>query len=130
MTPEKLLEHFDCISDAPDAIPRLRPVRALDVIARMKPGVTLGQANAELNGIARGLAEQYRANRNLGAASAVPLRTNTYTAPASSALLSPWSPLTPVALLSSNEAPTTKVSPDTATPWPKTSMAFVLEALR
>jgi predicted permease len=57
-----------------DAIPRTRPVRSLAGIARMKPGVTLGQATAELNGIARGLAEQYPENRNLAAATAVSLQ--------------------------------------------------------
>ena len=73
--PSPIVEMYIPYSTIPDdAIPRLRPVRSLDVIARMKPGVTLGQANAELNGIARGLAEQYRENRNLGAASAVPLQ--------------------------------------------------------
>jgi type I restriction enzyme S subunit len=35
MTPEKLLEHFDCISDAPDAIPRLRRF-ILDLAVRGK----------------------------------------------------------------------------------------------
>ena len=46
------------------------------------------------------------------------------------ALLSLWSPSTPVALLSSERAPTTTVSPDTATDWPNSSNASVLEALR
>jgi len=69
------VEMYIPYSTIPDeAIPRLRGVRTLEVIARMKPGVTLAQANAELNGIARGLAEQYPENRNLGAASAVPLQ--------------------------------------------------------
>jgi len=58
-----------------DAIPRLRPVRVMAMVARMKPGVTVAQASAELNGIARGLAEQYPTdNARLGQAAVVPLR--------------------------------------------------------
>jgi predicted permease len=57
-----------------DAIPRLRAVRVLSVVARMKPGVTLAQATGELNAIARGLAEQYAENKNVAAASAAPLQ--------------------------------------------------------
>ena len=73
--PAPTVEMYIPYSTIPDdGIPRLRGVRILDVIARMKPGVTIAQANAELNGIARGLAEQYRENRSLGAASVVPLR--------------------------------------------------------
>jgi len=63
---------FSTIPD--DAIPRLRPVRILSVVARMKPGVTVAQANAELSAIARGLAEQYPENRLVAAASAAPLQ--------------------------------------------------------
>jgi hypothetical protein len=44
------------------------------VVARLKPGATLGQANAEMNSITRSLAEQYPENRNLGSASVAPLR--------------------------------------------------------
>jgi hypothetical protein len=51
-------------------------------------------------------------------------------APAAKALSSLPSPLTPVAALSSESAPTTIVSPDTDTAWPKISASPVLEALR
>jgi len=72
--PAPRVEVFIPYSTIPDdAIPRIRPVRILDVVARMKPGVTVAQANAELNGITRGLAEQYPENRNLGGASVAPL---------------------------------------------------------
>jgi predicted permease len=57
-----------------DAIPRIRPVRIMNVVARMKPGVTVGQANAEMNAITRGLAAEYEDDRGLGAASVAPLR--------------------------------------------------------
>jgi len=65
--------------------------------------------------------------RSAGAGAAVPLEGSdgkqvemkTYAAPALGALLSLWSPPTPVALLSSRCAATTTVSPDTATEWPK-----------
>jgi hypothetical protein len=46
---------------------QMREARFLKVIARLRPGVTLDQAQAELSGIARRLAEQYpQTNRNWG----------------------------------------------------------------
>jgi predicted permease len=63
---------FSTIPDA--AIPRRRPVQILSAVARMKPGVTVAQANAELNGIARALADEYPENRLIAAASAAPLQ--------------------------------------------------------
>jgi len=73
--PSPHVEVFIPFSTIPDdAIPRIRPVRVLDIVARMKPGVTVAQANAEINSITRGLAEQYPEDRNLAAASVAPLR--------------------------------------------------------
>ena len=55
----------------------------------------------------------------------MPLRTNTYAAPEPEALSSAVV-FTPVVLLSSELAPTTTVSPDTATETPKLSLACVV----
>ena len=73
--PAPAVQMYIPYSTIPDgAIPRLRGVRILDVVARMKPGVTVGQANAEMNAITRGLAEQYPEDKTLGAAAVEPLR--------------------------------------------------------
>ena len=61
---------------------------------------------------------------------AVPLRTNTYAAPLLLLVLSLWFPFTLFALLSSWNAPTTTVSPEIATEWPKLSPAPVFDAFR
>jgi len=63
---------FSTIPD--DAIPRIRPVRILAIVGRLKPNVTVARASAELNSIARGLAQEYPEDRLLGAASAAPLQ--------------------------------------------------------
>ncbi|HEY4219367.1 MAG TPA: ABC transporter permease [Gemmatimonadaceae bacterium] len=64
---------FSTIPD--NAIPRLRPVRILSMVARMKPGVTVAQANAEVNSIAHVLAEEYPTdNENGPTALALPLQ--------------------------------------------------------
>jgi predicted permease len=63
---------YSTITD--DMIPRIRQVRVVDVIGRMKPGATLAQVNAEMNGIARGLAEEYPVIKSLDGADVVPLR--------------------------------------------------------
>jgi predicted permease len=73
--PAPRVEVFIPYSTIPDnAIPRLRGVRVLAVVARMKPGVTVAQANAEMNSITRELAEQYPEDKNMGAAEVAPLR--------------------------------------------------------
>jgi putative ABC transport system permease protein len=62
-------------SSIPDeAIPHIRPVRILGVVARMKPGVTLERAGAELNAIVKRLAQQYPEDKNWDAATVMPLR--------------------------------------------------------
>src|SRR5262245_21769351 len=53
---------------------QMREARFIKVVARLKPGVTVAQAQSEMSGIARRLAEQYpQTNRNSGA-NVVPLR--------------------------------------------------------
>ena len=59
---------------------------------------------------------------------ASPLKT--YTAPASSALLSAWPPAPNTALLDSSGAPTTAVLPSNATAVPNVSLASVLDAFK
>src|SRR5215831_2214015 len=73
--PSPRVDVYIPFSTIPDgAIPRIRPVRILSIVARMKPGVTISQANAEVNGIARSLAAEYPENRFVGAASVAPLQ--------------------------------------------------------
>ena len=57
-----------------DAIPRIRPVRILEIVGRLKPGMTLAQATSDINSVTRGLAEQYPDDKTLGAADVAPLR--------------------------------------------------------
>ncbi len=74
--PTPLTEIYLPYSTIPESsIPRLRFVRVLSMVGRMKPGVTLAQANADLNGIAHALAEEYpKDNGTTGAASVQPLQ--------------------------------------------------------
>jgi len=61
-------------STLPDsAIPRLRPVRVLSVVARARPGVSEDQVRAELAAITGRLAQQYDEDRSWDAATVVPL---------------------------------------------------------
>lgn len=62
-------------SSIPDeSIPHIRPVRILTGIARGAPGVPIEVVSDELNGIARGIAEEYSSNRSYGAATVEPLQ--------------------------------------------------------
>jgi predicted permease len=73
--PTPRVEMYVPYSTIPDnAIPRARPVRVLDVVGRMKPDVTVPQASAEINSIARALSQQYPEIKTLDGAQAVPLR--------------------------------------------------------
>ncbi|MEP6834613.1 MAG: ABC transporter permease [Gemmatimonas sp.] len=58
--PSPHAEIFVPFSVIPDgATPRIRPVRIMDVVARLKTGVSIGQASAEMKGITRALAAQF-----------------------------------------------------------------------
>jgi len=73
--PSERVDAYIPYSTIPDAsIPRIRPVRILDVIARMNPGVTMAEAGAELNTIASRLAKQYPEDAAWGEATVKPLR--------------------------------------------------------
>ena len=72
--PAERIDVYIPYSTIPDhAIPRLRVVRILDVVARLEPGVTIERARAEMAGITRGLAEQYREDKNWDGATLRPL---------------------------------------------------------
>jgi predicted permease len=72
--PSERVEVFIPYSTIPDhAIPRIRPVRILDVVARLKPGATIEQARAEMAGITRRLADEYREDKNWDGATVAPL---------------------------------------------------------
>jgi predicted permease len=61
-------------SAIPDsAIPRIRPVRILRVVARARPGVTQAQVQAEMSAMTAGLSQEFQENRAWGAATVVPL---------------------------------------------------------
>jgi predicted permease len=63
--PSDRVEAWIPYSTIPDAsIPRIRPVRVLDVVARMKEGVTLAQASQDMNVITRRLAGAYPEDAN------------------------------------------------------------------
>ena len=58
--PSSTVELYLPFSTIPDtSIPRIRPVRILNVVGRMAPGVTTEQARAEMQGIASDLANRY-----------------------------------------------------------------------
>lgn len=55
-------------------IPRTRFVRFLDVIGRLRPGVTPEQAQRELSGIAESLSQRFPDNANYDAVAMIPVR--------------------------------------------------------
>jgi putative ABC transport system permease protein len=63
---------YSTITD--NMIPRIRPVRILEAVARMRPGMTVTAANAELNTIARRLAVQYPEDAAWGETTVAPLK--------------------------------------------------------
>ncbi|MFI5233958.1 MAG: ABC transporter permease, partial [Gemmatimonadales bacterium] len=63
---------YSTITD--DMIPRIRPVRILDAVARMRPGTTVAAAGAELNTIAARLAARYPEDASWGETTVTPLR--------------------------------------------------------
>ena len=72
--PSPRVDIFVPYSTIPDAsIPRIRPVRIMEAVARMGPLVTLDEALAEMNGIARSLALQYPEDAAYGEATVLPL---------------------------------------------------------
>jgi len=72
--PSDRVELWIPFSTIPDnATPRIRPVRIMDVMARLKPGATLAQARQDLNAITQRLAATYQENTNWGAATVMPL---------------------------------------------------------
>lgn len=72
--PSDRVEAWIPYSTIPDAsIPRIRPVRVLDVVGRMNPGATLAQASADMNAITGRLAVTYPEDANWGEATVLPL---------------------------------------------------------
>lgn len=73
--PVPSVEMYIPFSTIPDgSIPRLRFVRTFTAVARMKVGVTIAQANADINAVTRGLAEQYPEDKSLEASAVAPLQ--------------------------------------------------------
>lgn len=73
--PATTVEAYVPFSTIPDhATPRIRPVRILEVVARLKPGVSIEQARAEMSVITRRLAAQYPDDAAWGGATLVPLQ--------------------------------------------------------
>jgi putative ABC transport system permease protein len=73
--PSAQVDVYMAYSSIPDeSIPHIRTVRILAGIARARPGVTIEMARAELNSIARRLAEQYPENASYASATVVPLQ--------------------------------------------------------
>ena len=72
--PSERVEVWIPYSTIPDeSIPRIRPVRVMDVVARMKPGVALAQATQDMNAITQRLAATYPEDANWSGATVMPL---------------------------------------------------------
>jgi predicted permease len=72
--PSERVEAWIPYSTIPDqAIPRIRPVRILDVVARMKAGTSVAQASQEMNAITARLAATYPEDANWNEATVIPL---------------------------------------------------------
>jgi predicted permease len=72
--PSDRVEAWIPYSTIPDqAIPRIRAVRILDVVARMKAGTSLAQASQEMNAITARLAATYPEDANWNEATVIPL---------------------------------------------------------
>lgn len=72
--PANELDVYVPYSTIPDqSIPRLRPVRILDVVARGREGASLAAIQSELDAITARLSEQYAEDKNWGAAPVVTL---------------------------------------------------------
>jgi len=72
--PDERIDVYVPFSTIPDTgIPRLRPVRVLNVVARARPGVSEDQVRAEMMAMTRRLAGQYDEDRSWDAATVVPL---------------------------------------------------------
>lgn len=76
--PSADIELWTPISLIPDTgVPRKRFVRWLNIVGRLKPGVSLKQAGSDLSSIALGLSEEYpEANEGVTAVALQPLREN------------------------------------------------------
>jgi predicted permease len=73
--PSERVDGYIPNSSVPDgATPRIRPVRILDVVARMKGGVTIDEAAAELNTIADRLSKEHPVDASWGAVTVKPLQ--------------------------------------------------------
>lgn len=73
--PSDRVDAYIPFSSIPDeSIPRIRPVRILDVFARVPAGVTLDQARSEMMTITGRLAAEYPADASWGAATIAPLQ--------------------------------------------------------
>ena len=72
--PSERVEVWIPYSTIPDeSIPRIRPVRVMDVVARMTPGVALAQATKDMNAITQRLAATYPEDANWSGATVMPL---------------------------------------------------------